>query len=216
MAVQDWTEPNVCIDENITIDAAGQLILRPWAVPRIVKEVKALSGGDGTLFPEQALPGKLMIDTQPFGWKNDTPLPCMIRIFVVRGAKSWITSNPNAIQFRDRWTYTLGKKNVTPSVPVTTGIYNSQTGSAIDCGTNSVAEPQPGKQWIWLDANCDEEWIGPLLPGERVNVWYRCYVWTPPPFSDNANKNSPEHKAYAQWARVQLWAYPGQGNLVTG
>lgn len=215
MPVMDWTEPNVCVDENIIIDSAGQLRIAPWAVPQVPVDVKALSTVDGTLFPNMSLPGKKFID-QKIGWRNTFPLPAMVRILVTRGPKSWITSNPNAIQFRDRWTYTIGPKGLTPTEPLTTSIYNSQTGSAIDCGTNSVAEPNPGKEWVWIPSNEDEEWVGPVYPGEKINLWYQCYAWTPPPFSDNANKNKPVHKAYANWARLAFWVFPGQGNLVIG
>lgn len=215
MAVQDYTEPNVCIDENLTTDASGLLVMQPFASPRRVARVKALSGGDGTLFPETALPGKLLINALT-GWRNNTPRPQSMMIRINRAAKAWITSNPNAVQFRDRWTYTVDPDDVTPSVPITTGIYTSQCGSAADLGTNSVAEPNPGKQWMWSAANMVDEWIGDAQPGDRVNVWYRQYVWTPPPFSDNANKNAPEHVAYAYWTAVELWAYPMQPGLVTG
>ena len=211
----DFTEPNVCIDENLTTDDAGLLRLESWSVPRLVADVRAMSGGDGTLAPEQALPGKLLIDQQ-VGWRNTTPLEAMVLIRVVRASKRWLVSNPNAIQFRDRWTYIMDTDDLTPTMPVTTGIYNSQVGSAMDVGTNSVAEPNPGQQWVWSDANCADEWVGPVQPGEKLNVWYRCYVWTPPPFSDNANKNSPKHEAYAGWARIMLTAFPTQGSVVTG
>ena len=186
-----------------------------WAFPRLVADVRAISGGDGKLFPELTLPGKLLIN-QKAKWRNETPLESMVLIRVTRGPKSWITSNPNAIQFRDRWTYTVDPDDIEPTIPVTTGIYNSQVGSALDVGTNSVAEPNPGKQWVWTDVNSSDEWIGPAMPGDFVNVWYRQYVWTPPPFSDNANKNSPQHMAYGGWARIQLIAFPTQGNLVSG
>lgn len=215
MAVQDYTEPNVCIDENLSTDASGLLVMQPYAVPRRVANVKALSGGDGTLFPETALPGKLLINAV-VGWRNTTPLPAQMMIRVVRASKSWITSNPNAIQFRDRWTYKIDPDDVAPTIPVTTGIYNSQCGSANDLGTNSVAEPNPGKQWMWADGNAQDEWIGEAATGDKVNVHYRQYVWTPPPFSDNANKNKPEHVAYGNWVRVELWAYAMQPGLVTG
>lgn len=211
----DFVEPNVCVDENLTTDDAGGLILQPWSYPRLVKDVRGTSGADGKLFPELSLPGKLLID-QKVKWHNDTPLETMVLIRVTRGPKSWITSNPNAIQFRDRWTWAYDPDDTLPSVPVTTGIFNSQVGSALDVGTNSVAEPNPGKQWVWTDTNCSDEWIGPVQPQDFVNVWYRCYVWTPPPFSDNANKNSPQHVANANWARIQLIAFPSQGNLVAG
>lgn len=211
----DFTEPNVCVDEHLTTDDAGLLRLQPWAVPLPVADVRALSGADGVLFPEIALPGKLLID-QKLGWVNETPLEMMVVIRVTRASKRWIVSNPNAIQFRDRWTYTIGTRNVTPTIPITTDIFNSQVGSAIDCGTNSVAEPEPGRQWVWAPANCVDEWVGPVQPGEKINVWYRCYVWTPPPWSDNANKNSPMHEAYASWARITLLRFPSQGKLVAG
>lgn len=211
----DYTEPNVCVDENLITDTAGMLVLQPWSVPRLVRDVRATSGSDGTLFPQQALPGKLLIDQQ-LSWRNDSPLDAMVLIRVTRAYKSWVVSNPNAIQFRDRWTYTIDDTELTPSIPVVTGIYNSQVGSAMDVGTNSLAEPNPGVQWVWADANCSDEWVGPVKPNYWLSVWYRSYVWTPPPFSDNANKSTPRHSASAQWSRVQLIAFPQQGELVTG
>lgn len=215
MAVQDWTEPNVCIAQDLTTDDSGLLRMQKYAIPEVVRDVKAKSGADGTLFPEVSLPGKLLIE-QKLKWRNEYPLPQMIQIRVVRSTKFWITSNPNAIQFRDRWTWTYDPKDVEPEEPITTGIYNSQCGLAGDLGTNTVAEPNPGKFWCWADGNMADEWIGPINPGDYVNLWYRQYVWTPPPFSDNGNKNAPTHEAWAYWARLQLWRFPMQPDLVTG
>lgn len=215
MPVQDYTEPNVCIDENLSTDPSGLLVIQPWAVVRPVADVKAVSSGDGTLFETSALPGKLLIDQQ-VSWRNNTPVEHMICIRVVRGPKSWITSNPNAIQFRDRWSWHHDVVGTIPDMPVVTGIYNSQCGSALDCGTNSVAEPNPGLEYMWMDVNISDEWVGPIEPGEKIIVWYRMYVWTPPPFSDNANKNAPMHVANGNWARIQLVAHPQPGNLVVG
>ncbi|ORA38125.1 DUF7172 family protein [Mycobacterium aquaticum] len=213
MAITEYTEPNVCIGENLTTDDAGQLRLQPWAVPRLVADVRGNSGGDGKVYPTTALPGKLLIDIKA-GWRNETPLEQQLLIRVVRGPRYWLTSNPNAIQFRDRWTYAMDAE---PGPPITSGIFNGQTGSAIDLGTNSVAEPQPGQQWMWTDTNMVDEWVPyPIGPGQSFKAWYRCYVWTPPPWSDNANKNSPKHEAKANWARLQLIAFGQQGNVVTG
>ena len=211
----DFTEPNVCVDENITTDDGGMLKLQPWSVPRLVGDVRCVSGGDGKLTAQTALPGKLLID-QKLGWKNDCPLSVMMLVRVIRGSKNWEVSNPNAIQFRDRWTYIWDADDLTPSIPYTSGIYNSQCGSSIDLGTNSVAEPMPGVQWCWVDSNISDEWVGPVDPADIFNLWYRCYVWTPPPWSDNANKNQPVHIANAGFVRIQLWAFPTQGTLVTG
>lgn len=211
----DFVEPNVCLDENLTTDDNGMLRIQPWSVPQLVADVKADSGADGTMYPEQSLPGKLLIE-QKVSWRNENPLESMVMIRVTRASKRWITSNPNAIQFRDRWTYVIDPDNLTPSVPVTTGIYNSQVGSALDVGTNSVAEPNPGRQWAWVDTHCVDEWVGPVPPQHYLNLWYRMYVWTPPPWSDNSNKNAPKHEAHGNWARIQMVAFPTQGSLVVG
>jgi hypothetical protein len=211
--IVDFTEPNVCLGENLTNDDAGNLLLAPWSVPRLVADVKGSSGGDGALVaPLTTLPGKLLIDIRA-QWRNDAPLDQEVTIRVTRGSKAWVTSNPNAVQFRDRWSYGIGSE---PAEPVTSGLFNSQCGSAVDFGTNSVAEPNPGVQWMWHPCNMMDEWVGPLAPGEILKVWYRCYVWTPPPFSDNANKNDPKHAALAGWARVSLLAQPQQGTVVAG
>lgn len=215
MAVQDWTEPNVCLDENLTTDEAGLPQIEPFAVARLVADVKGLSGADGVMFPEESLPGKKLIDIKA-SWRNDTPLEQMVIIRVTRGPKHIIVSNPNAIQFRDRITHVIDTENITPEIPVTTGIYDSQCGGAADLGTNSVAEPNPGKMWLWWPTSCMDRWVGPVRPGEKLSTWYQCYVWTPPPFSDNANKNSPQHEAYARWSRVSLIVMPQQGRLVIG
>lgn len=212
MAYLEYTEPNVCIGENLTTDDAGALRLQPWSVPRVVADLRALASGDGKVYETSALPGRLLID-QRLSWRNDTPLEQMLLIRVIRASRSIIVSNPNAIQFRDRWTYAVDAE---PVEPVTTGIFNGQSGVSIDMSTNSVAEPLPGVFWSWSPTTCVDEWFGPLLPDQQFNLRYRCYVWTPPPWSDNANQNQPKHDARANWTRLQLWAYPQQGELVAG
>lgn len=203
---------SVCVSENLLVDNDGKIRLAPWSVPRNVVDVMATSGADGVLLETTSLPGKLLIDKR-VSWRNDSPVDHMMCIRVTRRWKRWIVSNPNAIQFRDRWSSAI---DLDPAIPVVSGIYNSQTGSAGDIGTNTVAEPNPGKLWHWWGTTSVDEWVGPVAPGETFHVHYRAYVWTPPPFSDNANKNSPEHKAEAGWTRLQLVAFPEQGKLVSG
>ncbi|URM86129.1 hypothetical protein SEA_BIGGITYBASS_29 [Gordonia phage BiggityBass] len=202
---------NVCVSENLQVEA-GAISLAPWSVPRLVVDVVGSSSGDGPLFPQVTLPGKLLIDVKA-GWVNDAPVDQMVLLRITRGRRDWLVSNPNAIQVRDRWSYALDRE---PAVPTTVGSYNSQVGSAIDLGTNTVAEPLDGRQWVSQDAHSSDEWVGPVAPGQKLNVWYRCYVWTPPPFSDNANGSNPQHEVRARYTRVQMIAYPQQGSLVAG
>jgi hypothetical protein len=210
---RDWVEPNVCTDENLAVSVDGLLKLAPWSVPRNVVDVMAKSTGDGKVTPYTALPGKLLIDQQ-VNWINASPLDAMVLIRVTRSTRYWQTSTPNAIQLRDRWTRDVDRQ---PDVPTVTGPHNSECGSAIDVGTNSVAEPKPGQHWLWQGAGTSDEWYPfPIRPGENLRLWYRCYLWTPPPWSDNANKNSPRHQAYARWTRIQMIAFPTQGKLVSG
>jgi len=205
----------VCIDENLGVDSQGRLSLQPWSVPRLVAdEIVNSNDGDGNIVkPLTHPPGKLLMDLK-VSWTSDAPIDQQMLIRVQRGPRYWLTSNPNAIQFRDGWRFRI---NGEPTVPVMTSNINSQCGGAIDIGTNTVAEPSPGRGWFWTDTALEDEWVPRLLgPGETITVWYRCYVWTPPPFSDNANKNSPQHVAKASYARVSLMTFPQQGNLVVG
>lgn len=212
--------PSVCLAESLVVNDDGELQLAPWTVPRNVVDVLAHSGGDTPALGEViTLPGRLLIDKQ-IQWTNDSPVDHQLRVEVTRRWKRWVTSNPNAIQFRDRWSSAITAKDitfVTPEIPVVSGIFNSKTGSAGDVSTNTVAEPNPGKFWHWWGTNTQEEWIYPVLrPGETFALWYRAYVWTPPPFSNNANKNAPAHEVEAGWTRITLHAIPEQGKLVVG
>lgn len=213
MPIQEYTEPNVCIGEALTTDAAGNLTVQPYTIPRPVSDGRAMASGDGPLGATLSLPGQLRLNYAAT-WRNDTPLPQGIKIMVVRASKSLITSNPNAVQFRDRWTWAI---DAVPTRPVVTTQHNGRFGIGLDLQTNTVGEPNPGKLWAWEDTCCAEEWLPrELQPGEQINVWYQCYVWTPPPWSSNANKNAPVHEARANWVRLILWACPVPGKLVGG
>lgn len=209
----DWIEPRTCIDENLTVDDNGHLCFRPWAVPRLVRDVK-VNAPSATVpkFPQTTMPGFLLID-QKIGWVNDSPLEADVLLSVFRSWKHWVTSNPNVLQFRDRWTWAI---DADPEPPVTTGIYNSQAGSGIDLGSNTVAEPMPGMQWMWANGNTSDEFVGPVPSGSKLWMHYRMYVWSPPPWSDNANKNSPQHGAGIRFVRMSMTAMASQGKLVTG
>lgn len=208
----------VCVGENLAINADGQLEMAPWSVPRNLVDVIAPSGADTIKLPETStLPGRLMIDKK-VSWFNDSPVDHQIRIEVTRRWKRWVTSNPNAIEFRDRWTWTITPANtaiVTPTPPVVSGLYQSITGGAEDVGTNTVAEPLPGVFYHWWGTNTGEEWPDiAVQPGETFTLWYRAYVWTPPPWADDANKNAPNHQAEMGWSRIALMGFPEQGDLV--
>jgi hypothetical protein len=208
------TGPTVCISENLTTDpTTGLLQLNKWAVPKLVADVMAPSGADGALTVTTALPGKLLINKQ-IAWTNDAPIPRTLLIRVTRGVRFWQTSNPNAIQFRDRWSYAVNEQ---PPMPVTTSVFNSQAGGAVDLGTDAVAQPLPGVQYIWLGVGSSDEWVANQIePNDTFNLWFQTYVWTPPPWSDNANQADPLHSASANYARIQLIAHPTQGALVSG
>lgn len=203
----------VCISQNLTVNANGQLQMAPWSVPQNLADVMATSSADGNLVETQYAPGKLMI-SQQLSWTNNTPVPYTMLIRVIRRYKQWVTSNPNAIEFRDRWAWAL---NAPVPQPVTTGLYNGQSGSAEDLGTNDIAMPNAGLFYHWWGTGTTEEWVWePVNVGDVFNFWYQCYVWTPPPWSDDANLNSPQFVANAGWSRIQLMGFPQQGALVAG
>lgn len=204
----------VCLGENLTSDAAtGMLQMAKWSVPRLVHDEVVPSNGDGVIIETTTSPGKLLMDHQT-QWVNDSPVGHTMLIRVTRHWKKVVTSNPNAVQFRDRWAWQI---NASAVEPVTSAIMNGQAGLAGDLGTNTVAEPLPGVFTAWLGTGSADEWVPLTLnPGDIFNTWYRMYVWTPPPWSDNANKNAPQHDAEATWSRMQLMVFPQQGPTVQG
>lgn len=210
----------VCVGEHLTITEDGKLRLAPWSVPRNVVDVKIPSGGDTrSLLQTDQLPGRLLMNKQ-VQYTNDTPIELDVRILVTRRWRRWVTSNPNAVQFRDRWTWAVTEAAALepnqPAVPLTTSLFNGQVGSASDLGSNSVAEPEPGQFRHWYGTGTSEEWPVTLKPRETIRVWYRQYAWTPGPFSNNANKNAPRHEAEAGYSRLAVWTFPLAGKLVTG
>lgn len=208
------TTPSACVAEHLRVGEDGKLRLAPWSTPRNVLDEIARSNADTTkllqtINVERAL---LLVNWQG-SWLNDTPITHMVRVQVTRRYKRWVTSNPNAVQFRDRWSSAIDAE---PAEPVVSDTLNGQTGSAGDIGTNTVAEPQPGKFWHWWGTNTSDEWLGPIEPGERFNLAYRAYVWTPPPWSNNANKGAPGHEAEAGYARLAIHAMPEPSKQVMG
>ncbi|ACU41182.1 hypothetical protein SEA_DAKA_36 [Mycobacterium phage Daka] len=212
--------PRVCLSENLAVSPDGKLRLPRWSVVRNVGDIVVASAGDTTkLLISDTLPGRQLIEGR-LAWTNDSPVEQQLRVEVTRRYRRWVTSNPNAIEFRDRWSWVVipeGDPLIDPAEPDVSDTFNGKTGSAGDIQTNTVAEPLPGVFRHWWGTTTSEEWIPDVLaPGDTFSMWYRAYVWTPPPWSDNANKNAPTHAAEAGYSRLQLTAYPAQGKVVVG
>lgn len=201
---------DVCVSRNLSI-TAGQLGIEPWSVFRQVADVTGTSVGDGALTAQTRLPGKLMIN-QTLSWVSDSPLPSLMLLRVTRDYRSIITSNPNAVQFRDAWETAV---NATPRVPDPSRLMNSQLGVSLDIGTDNVSQPNYGRLHLHADMTSSDNWLADPLPaGATLNVHYRCYVWTPPPWSTNASANNPLHEARARGVRLQLFAAPTQDDTI--
>lgn len=200
----------VCVSRNLSI-TGGALGIQPWSVFRLVADVTGNSVGDGAMTRTTRLPGKLMIDQQ-ISWTSDSPLPARILLRVTRAHRTIVTSNPNAIQIRDVWETGIDQP---PRTPDPSRVLQSQFGTSLDMGTNNVSEPHYGRVFRSQDTHSSEQWIPDLLPaGSTITVHYRAYVWTPPPWSDNASGNQPLHEAYARWTRLQLFALPQQDGAI--
>lgn len=203
----------VCISKNFNIDG-NELSLEPWSVPRHVFDTTYNSTGEGAYTQQTTLPGKLMVDSGVMSWTNDSPLPAQVLLRVSRAYRNYVVSNPNVVQIRDR--YTVGLNGAAPRVPDTSNLYQGATGGGVDLSSNTVTQPIPGKLFLWEDRCITEDFFGPIDPGEDFKAWYRCYLWTPPPWSNNANDNAPQHEAYVRSARIQMIAFPQQDAGVFG
>lgn len=203
----------VCVSRNMGIDG-GILSIEPWSIPHHVLDQTFNSVGDGTFTQLTTLPGKLMIDSGILTWTNTSPLDARVLVRIQRAFRDWRVSNPNAVQIRDRFTYAIGGTD--PRVPDTSSVYNGQSGASIDVGVQANGTPFKGQYWEWEDGTMIEDWLGPVPPGEDFKIWYRCYLWTPPPWSNNANENNPQHSANVRSTRIQLMAFPTQDVEITG
>lgn len=201
----------VCVSRNMDI-VGGDLSMAPWSLPRIVFDQTYASTGDGTFGQLVTPPGKLLIDSGIQSWTSDSPLPCRILLRIQRDRRDLLVSNPNSAQIRDRYTTTINGTD--PRVPETSSVLQGQTGSAIDLSSNFAGTPFIGRFWTYDDVSMIEDWLGPLDAGAVIKFWYRCYVWTPPPWSNNANANNPQHSATVRGTRIQLMAFPLQDPAV--
>lgn len=202
----------VCVSRNLNIDG-NELTAAPWSVPRVVLDRTFNSTGDGPFGQQTTAPGKLMIDSGVLSWTSDSPLPTTILIRVQRAYRTYVTSSPNVVQIRDRWTTSIG--GTTPRVPDTSSIYQGATGGGVDMSTDRSTRPNAGKIFVWEDACMTEDMFGPVPPGKAFKLRYRCNLWTPPPWSNNANENNPQHEAYVRSTRIQMIALPLRDEAVT-
>ncbi len=197
--------PQVCVSKNLKITGGGATLgLEKWAAPRMVAQVSATSVGDGTISSSglTTQPGRLMIDTS-ISWASDSPLPALMRLQVIRPYRTLISSNPNAVEIWEAWNYRI---NGTPAVP-TYDLVNSLCTMAPDLGTDVSTQPFKGVVYQDYPAGSSEELIE-LPAGSTLNVRYVVYVWTPPPWSNNASANAPVHEAYSRGVKLRLWAFP--------
>lgn len=202
----------VCVSRNLDV-STGELSVQPWTVPRHVFDSSYSSVGNGDYGAQTSLPGKLMIDSGIQTWTNTSPLDAQVLMRVNRGARYFAVSAPNVVQIRDRWTTAIDGD---PREPDTTNQYQGASGGGIDMSTTTTTLPYAGLLWNWDDAMITEDWFGPVPPGGTFSFWYRCTLWTPPPWSNNANGGIPFHEATVDPVRFQLMAFPTQDQAVMG
>lgn len=198
--------PKVCVSRNLKITGGDATLgLEKWSVPRMVAQVSATSTGDGAIANPglTSQPGRQMLNAT-ISWTSDSPLPSLMRLQVIRRYRTIITSNPNAVQIWDSWNH---KVDGTPAVPDSYAVVNSLSTLSLDIGTDNVSQPWRGLVYQDYPATSSEEWYE-LPAGSALAVHYRAYVWTPPPWSNNASANSPVHEAYSRGVKLRLWAFP--------
>lgn len=196
--------PQVCTSRNMTI-VGGELGIAKGSAPRMVAQVSATSTGDGAITGAglTTQPGRLMVNAQ-LSWISDSPLASQMRLQVIRPYRTIICSNPNAIQIWDSWNWAIDEA---ARVPDTYNLVNSLCTLGVDVGTDNIAQPYYGRIHQDYPATATEEWYE-LPAGSTLNVHYRSYVWTPPPWSNNASANNPLHEAYSRGVKLRLWAFP--------
>lgn len=198
---------NVCVSDDFRIED-GKLGLAnvpaSGAWQRIISAVYfpsgAVIGGEGMVSFGRltSLPGKRISYAAVLVMNEyDTPLTVMVR--AQRPAMNVIVSNPNAAQIRSKWSYKITDGPLADpwdasNYPDPSQDFDLQVGVSLDAGASSGGVPVRGViSRIFPAAYVEDIVPAKVLPGQYLYVWFATYLWTPPPWSDNSNNNSPQH-----------------------
>lgn len=200
-------DKKVCTSPYLNGGPTGTWLNMSSTLPMYIPETvtHTLSTASSLVDFNTTLPGVTMITEQGASY-NTGPRPAYLRVLIARQGWLVTASNPNVTQIRDRFTYAI---DAAPPPADVTDTYTSQFTAGLDLSTNKSAVPLPGVITRYSGASVHEELIGPVPPGGVVMYEYKVNAWTPPPFSTNANNNSPTTRATTLGGHIILMWMPG-------
>lgn len=196
---------DVCVSEDFTVDGAGQLSIAAHTRMSHVSTLSAAPVSRRKTWSEIALPGDRMwfLQSQVV---NTSPVDRPVMFRLNRPYVFLSPAQPNAIQLRDKWETEVGASPIAPAVDVTES-YNGVWTASVDSGPPG-GSPQRGRTFpYWPGVMVAETVMVPA--GESAVLSWAGYVWTPPPWSNNANEGNEDCWYECGQPFVSSWLLPG-------
>lgn len=195
---------NVCVSDDFRIEG-GKLGLT--AVPAAGAWLPTIGSG---LWPNSGIPGGpnfgritelpgMRISSAYVQVWNSYGVPLRMMVRAQRPTIALNVSNPNAAQVRSKWAYKVTDEAIMDPnhvnwLPDPSQDFDLQVGVSMDAGASNGGVPTRGViMRAYPPASLEEPVPAVVQPGQHITVWFASYLWTPPPWSDNANNNNPKH-----------------------
>ena len=181
----------VCVSPMFDVAAGGGLGLVATAGVQIAGQHQWEGDDDWSSDPLTVLPGMELWD-DAFELTNTADHDRYVMLRIQRPYYiAMRVPQPNALQVRDGWECRVGEDPPEPTVDVTRHYRGIWTAS-LDLGTTSASggTPHAGKIEQYSPSFRVDE-IVHVPAGETIIFRWAAWVWTPPPWSDNANDGHP-------------------------
>lgn len=202
----------VCVSDAFTV-TDGALGLAAWTGAVIEsREIEEISYEWPGMTGITSLPGEALWDHTVIG----TNTAGVARLAVFRLQRPYSTMlevpQPNAMQMRDAWAYRVGPNVTAPNVSVVEDYNGAWTASA-DSGTFSDGTTRKGRLYLYFPGSMVDVQVR-VPAGEQVALRWRGYIWTPPPWSNNADNGNGQGKYIVGYTlRTLMWLPVDEGAL---
>lgn len=202
----------VCVSDAFTV-VDGALGLAAWTGAVIaLREQEQISYEWPDWSGITSLPGEPLWDHEIVA-VNDAP---SARLAVFRLQRPYSTMfevpQPNAMQMRDGWAYRVGPGVTAPPVSVVEDYNGAWTASA-DSGTFSDGTTRKGRLIRYFPGSMVDVQVH-VPAGETVALRWAGWVWTPPPWSNNADDGNGRGKYVIGYTlRTLMWLPVDEGTL---
>lgn len=178
----------ICIGPNLGTDSDGALMLSDTAYVTPVWNYVSTGPGRMTDFGT-TLPGQEM-ESGSHEVTNDADVARPLMVVWSRPPVYLRVAQPNAVQVRMKATVESGSRLPPESTPNPSASYDAAFTAGTDVDTDDEGTPVFGHYTRAWPGGCYRT-VEIIDPGDKARFSWSTYVWSPPPWSNNASDNNP-------------------------